>query len=102
VQTGVFLCSARNNLLCDMLQGLECVAACMQVGCFAVLHQRKFFSADSLDGRKVNSSWCFCTTVWPSTWGGIGSMCKKAVAQFSVFGEAANTKSKWKMIEFSM
>lgn len=55
MQIGVFLCSARNNLLCDTLQGLEFVAACVQVGCFTVLHQRKFFNADSTDGREVNS-----------------------------------------------
>lgn len=34
VQIGVFLCSARNNLLCDRLQGLGFVAACVQEGCF--------------------------------------------------------------------
>lgn len=102
VQIGVFLCSARNNLLCDTLQGLGFVAACVQVGCFKVLHQRKFFSADSMDKRKVNFSVVFLHHGMDFYLRRIGSLCEKAFAQCSVLRGAANTKTRWKMIKLSI
>lgn len=103
VQIGVFLCSARNNLLCDTLQGLGFVAACVQVGCFKVLHQRKFFNADSMDSRKVNSLWCFCTMVWTSTWGGLVLCVRQLLlnAQYSVRLLTQRPGGKWLNLAFT-
>lgn len=103
VQIGVFLCSARNNLLCDTLQGLGFVAACVQVGCFKVLHQGKFFSADSMDRRKVNFLWCFCTMVWTSTWGGL-VLCVRKLLPNAQYSEGLLTQrpgGKWFNLAFT-
>lgn len=99
MQIGVFLCSARNNLLCDTLQGLGFVAACVQEGCFKELHQRKFFSADSMDKQEGELSVVFLHRGLDFYLRRGGSMCEKAFVQCSVLSGAANTKSRWKMIE---
>lgn len=103
VQVGVFLCSARNNLLCDTLQGPRFVAACVQVGCFKMLHQRKLFSADSMDNKESELLWCFCTMVWTSTWGGL-VLCVRKLLFNSQHSEGLLTQrpgGKWLNLAFT-
>lgn len=103
VQIGVFLCSARNNLLCGTLQGLGFVAARVQVGCLKCFTRGNSSVLTAWIAGRWNFHGASAPKAWTSTWGGLVLSVRKLLfsAQYSVGLLTQRPGGKWLNLVFT-